>query len=399
VAWVAGVLALALSLWLWVVFSEIRASVGPNGLAFDVDFAHTYAGSLILGAHGNPYNVGVLWRVEHHVLSAAGLPVEPRSPAVRVGSSPFFLLLFRPLNGLPYQTAATVWMLAAGLITTFGFLGILQYLGWKRALVPCLMFVAMPPTVLGIFYGNTIPIVFAGIGCSLPLLRRHPILAGVLLSLAMLKPPAALPFVLLVVLFLAPSKRLVVAGFVAAAVIRRVVVYVLLGPQYLWWEIKGYLGFAHSINLQPNLTSFSGLYARLVGQTPRLGLEVAGIAAACIVTAVVWWRLREQPAGPHHATIWLWFIWMAATPYAHFEDEMLLAVPVLVLLGTDARELGRPLVVAVLGLMFSSVLLFSWSPFGAQLLWVPLVAAALCSIAIARKAAGVQSASPAISLA
>lgn len=48
------------------------------------------------------------------------------------------------------------------------------------------------------------------------------------------------------------------------------------------------------------------------------------------------------------ATGSLRFRWLVATPYAHFADEILLAVPILGLLGRDAQKLSEPVSVVVL---------------------------------------------------
>jgi hypothetical protein len=71
-------------------------------------------------------------------------------------------------------------------------------------------------------------------------------------------------------------------------------------------------------------------------------------------------------------------VWFLAVPYTHFQDEVLLALPVFALLGRNGRRLGRPLAVAGLYSVILSPLLFVWSPFRIDLISLPLLALAAC---------------------
>jgi hypothetical protein len=123
-----------------------------------------------------------------------------------------------------------------------------------------------------------------------------------------------------------------------------------------------------------------------------LGLEALTLAGAWVLTAVVWWRVRSRPAGPQPAAGWIWFVWLVATPYSHFVDEMLLVIPILILVGRDGENLARAIPLTVVALVMSSVFLFSWTPLNAQLLWVPLLAAAAGYAAAVSRTARVASA-------
>jgi len=81
---------------------------------------------------------------------------------------------------------------------------------------------------------------------------------------------------------------------------------------------------------------------------------------------------------PLQKTGWLWFLWMLATPYAHFIDEIVLVIPVLALIGVNGRHVTRPTSVVVLYLLGLSIWLFSWTPMNVQLLWAPLVLCGGC---------------------
>jgi Glycosyltransferase family 87 len=377
-AWALAFLGGLLVLWVWLAFEAIVNSPGPNGAVFGVDFSHTYAAIQLLSTGHNPYDVQSLSRVQHAVMARYGLPVQPRSLSVLVGTSTFFLFILEPLRTVPYQTAAIAWMLGTYAFMGFAFLAVVRQLGWSRRGLPTVLFLASPVVVIATYDGNTISVVFAGIAGGFALLRRHPFLAGVLLSLAIVKFPVALPIVGLIVLFHTPRKRWVGGGLLVAFLCRQVLTLALLGKQYESWRVGSLLGFSHSMPTQPNVSSLSGLYAQLLPETARLVLEVLSVGLAGAMTLVFWWRTRHEPTLPLLRTGWLWFVWLIATPYAHYIDEMLLVIPVLALIGYDGRRISRPLSVSVLYLLGLSILLYSWTPMHMQLLWAPLAVCACC---------------------
>jgi Glycosyltransferase family 87 len=377
-AWALVLLVGLLMLWVWLALEAVLTSPGPNAAVFGVDFSHTYVASWLLTHSNNPYDVNSLSAAQHTLIGGQGLPIQPRSSVVLTGTSAFFLWLLQPLNAVPYQTAAIAWMLCTFSMVGLVFLALLRHLGWSRRGLPAILFLASPPVVLATFYGNTISIVFAGFASGFMLLRRHPFIAGILLSLAVLKLPVALPLVGLLVLFHAPHKRWVVGGFLAAFLSRQVFTIALLGQQYESWRIANLMSFSHSMPTQPNVSSLSGLYAQLLPETARLVLEAVSVGVAGAMTLVFWWKTRHESSLPLLRTGWLWFIWLIATPYAHYIDEMLLVIPVLALVGCHGRRITKPLSVCTLYLLILSLLLYSWTPMRMQLLWVPLALCACC---------------------
>jgi hypothetical protein len=377
-AWALIALFLLLLLWVWLAIDAVAANPVPNGSAFGVDFSHTYAAVRVLSSGHNPYDYHRLSHAQHALLSQAGLPVQSQSPVMLVGTSTFYLWVLQPINAFPFQVVAIAWMLSTYVLVGFVFLALLRHFGWRRRGLPTIIFLVTPPVALGIFYGNMISLTFAGIAGAFPLLRRYPILAGVILSVSVLKLPVALPLVGLIVLFHAPHKRRVVAGFLTAFLALHLLATVLLGPEYQRWWLQSLVNFSDTMQLQPNLTSLSGLYAYSLPHTPRLVLEIASIAFAGALTLAFWWKYRSSGTVPLQQTGWLWFVWMLATPYAHYIDEIVLVIPVIALLGRDGRYITRPLTVLVLYLLGLSILLFSWTPMHVQLLWVPLVLCAGC---------------------
>ena len=374
--WALGFLCGLLLLWVWLAIEAIITSPGPNGAVFGVDFSHTYAAVRLLSAGHDPYDLHSIANVQHAVMASYGLPVQPRSPSVLVGTSSFFLLILLPLNAAPYQTAAIAWMLCTYALIGLVFLALLRHLGWSRRGIPAVLFLASPAVVVTTYDGNTLSVVFAGFAGGFALLRRHPFVAGILLSVAVIKLPVALPLVGLLVLFHAPQKRWVIGGFLSAFLSRQVLAAVVLGPRYEGWWLGSMVNFSRTMPGQPNVASLSGLYAQLLPETTRLGMEALSVGIAAAATLAFWWKVRHEPTLPLLRTGWLWFVWLVATPYAHFIDEMLLVIPVLALIGRDGLQITRPLSVCVLYLLGLSILLYSWTPMHMQLLWVPLVVCA-----------------------
>jgi Glycosyltransferase family 87 len=377
-AWALAFLGGLLVLWVWLAFEAIVNSPGPNGAVFGVDFSHTYAATQLLSTGHNPYDVQSLSNVQHAVMARYSLPVQQRSPSVLVGTSAFFLMILQPLRFVPYQTAAAAWMLCTYAVMGFAILALLRHMEWSRRGIPALFFLASPAVVIATYDGNTISVVFAGIAGGFVLLRRHPFIAGILLSLGVIKFPVALPMVGLLVLFQAPHKRWVVSGFFAAFLSRQLLPVVMLGPKVEAWWLNSVMNFSHTMPGQPNVSSLSGLYAQLLPQGARLGLETASVALAGAATLAFWWKVRHESTVPLARTGWLWFVWLIATPYAHYIDEMLLIIPVLALLGRDGRRISSLLSITVLYLLGLSILLYSWTPMRMQLLWVPLALCACC---------------------
>jgi hypothetical protein len=133
------------------------------------------------------------------------------------------------------------------------------------------------------------------------------------------------------------------------------------------------------------------LYAVQVGPALHYALELGVflIAAACTVLAL---RHRDtHRAPPFLAFGWVWFVWFLAAPYGHVHDEILLAAPIVGLMGRDAWRLPRRLrqlserSTSVVGyvapllvpyLMFASIL--GLVRFPVQIASIPLIGAAIC---------------------
>lgn len=373
----AGILLLLLILWLWLFYAEGAFRSGPGGKSFGADFAMFIGAAQVLRDGGNPYDHVALYRAESGLMHSQSLPITHRRGTVRVGNPPLFFWLLEPSAGAPFQRVAWEWMAALEAAALLGFLMLLRYLHWNATIVPSIIFLLMPPVVFGAFYGNVIGFVFLAICLSLILLRRFPEVAGAFMVLAWLKPPVALPIVLLVWLFLVPRPRRFLGGFAAATAAALALTLVATGEASLVHWVGGLLGYAHDMAVQPDVASLAGLYVLWAPASIRLLVGTAVLAAAAVLTVWTWLDLRRHPRDPIDASSWLWFVWLLATPYAHFFDLILLTLPVLVLLHHNGEFVARRGPAVVLYLMFFSLLFIQPTPFRVYLLPFPILAAAV----------------------
>lgn len=379
---VLGPLFILLILWVDLFAAEGAFKGGPNGKTFGADWAMFMGAAGMMRQGQNPYAHAALYRAEKHLLARQRLPILKRQETVRVGNPPLFFWALEPLPSRPFQPVALAGILVLYLLSIAGFIAALYRFGWKRYSLAALCFILMPQVVLGMFNGNVIGLVFAGIGLSLALAPRYPALAGAVLSVAWLKPPVALPIVLLIAAFHAARPARLVAGFslISASLFGLTLLTTGWSSVVNW--IAGLVGYSQDMRTQPDVASLAGLYVRWMPSVGRSALEALSLGLAIAITAVYWYRVRRNAPLDFARDAWLWVVWMLATPYAHFYDEMILAIPIAALLGRHGHRLNRRLPVLALYLMFFSLLVLSWTPFQVYLLPLPLAGVAACMLLV-----------------
>lgn len=363
-----------LLVWIWLLFALDAFKGGPKGTAYGGDFAMFFAAATMVKHGENPYDHTALYHAEASILRRQNLPMSPAN-YVRVGNPPLLYWALSPFTGFRFQPVALGWMACMFALSGLGFLASLRYFGWKHWLLPLMMFLMMPQVIMGAYHGNVNGLVFAAIAGSLALMRRSPILAGAILSLAWIKPQVTLAIVLLVILFHAGRPLEVMGGFSAGTLSFLALTVAATGWNSVVAWIKGVTTFSQAINLQSDFAPLAGLYTHWASAPVRLGLQVFLLTMALACTGVVWWQRRSAAGFSFLDAAWLWFVWFLATPFAHFHDEILLTIPVLALLGRDGSRLQSPGTVLTLYLMFLSVLLLSVQPAQVILLSLPLVVA------------------------
>jgi Glycosyltransferase family 87 len=323
---------------------------------------------------------GLLYRTEHTLLLHQGIRTIEARPLVRAGNPPLFFWLLQPLSRLPFRTADLLWTIGMYTLSALGLLSALRALNWERWRVPTLLFLLMPQVVLSAYYGGATAIIFAGLGLTLLAARDQPFLAGMLATVGWLKPQLALPLVLIIGLFQVAARGRFFVGLLAGTAALLGATLATTGLESLHWWLQGLVGYSSTIAAQPNIASIAGLYVRSAGADLRLALSGVMLVVTGTLTAWWWWRTHARRGlVPPQAWAWLWLAWFLATPYGHFPDEILLAYPVLALLGRNADLIAMPHSVVTLYLLLASLALFSWAPHGVQLLWLPLMV--VCALA------------------
>jgi len=161
-------LIVLLILWVWLFYNEGALKGGPGGKALGGDYAMFIGAAHLIESHGDPYNPALLIRTETKLLRDLHVPpIDPKQRShVRVGNPPLLYWSMEPLMDRPFVLTAWVSLLSLYALSVLGFLSVLRYFGWKRWLMPTLVFLLMPQVMLGAFYGNPIGIVFAAIGAG-----------------------------------------------------------------------------------------------------------------------------------------------------------------------------------------------------------------------------------------
>lgn len=383
-------LLVMLVLWLWLMalalFVYVPKQYGPLAI-LGPDFGMFYSAGRVLATGGNPYVPSHLAAVDASIMRHAHLPTFPFAPLVRVGNPPLFFWIMKPLAALPYRTALYIWIALLIVALGIGLLASLRYSGWTRR-AACVLFFLAPTVQIGLRSSNLVPFVFAGVGLALALARNRPTFAGAILTLAWLKPQLGLPIAGIIMLFQTPFPRRVLFGFVAATALETLLTLLVTGPMPLLWWLRSFTGYSSSIAIQGDLASLAGIYYRWAPARVQLVLEAATVGVASALTAYWWWRNRRRQILPISVG-WLWFVWFLATPYAHFDDQILLTVPVLAVLGHNGGRLSSVLSALTLYSLFLCVLPYNASIPQMQLIWLPTLVAAICaSIAAARTGTG-----------
>jgi hypothetical protein len=305
-------------------------------------------------AHGgNPYDGPTIYAAEQ---AAQHYPDAQPSLGDFV-DFPSVALLLRGFAWLPYWPS---YALFTGLGLAVAGLALwvwLRELGWPRSGVWVAAALLSWPLLLGVFMGQLDLLMLGGLVAALILMRRDaPWTAGLCMVVVLLKPHLMWPVPLLLgAAWAADPPRL--RRFAAAAAV------VLAGGAAL-----GFLLVPHSINFFPHLLSFDSRVTSdqpdlagipgLVAQLPSGGQIGDAIAAAGAVL-VVWLgvaalrdpRLRGL-AAERRCLIPLTglAIWLALTPYAHPNDDVLLFPLLAMVIGERGGQLdGRWLEAGILG--------------------------------------------------
>ena len=324
--WSAVGLMVGLILVVWDLWIAVATFIPQYAVRNDLRLAYGAARVGIRDGYGRLYDLAA----QKTAIESLGQGFNPQ-PFI---SPPPLAWLVTPLLALPFSAALVVWTLLL-----LAALGLAWYLlappGRLAKAAHLVLWLGLFPVAFGVMVGQPGPLVAAVVATCWWLIRRdRPVLAGLVLSLVVLKPQLAL---LVPICLLVSGHAKTFGAWLAASLVIGLVALALLGPdgvaryrdvlaqtQSPAWDITRRYSVSGPLGLGPLLTATQILVA--------------------MVTLLVAWRHRHR--GPE--------VPMAAgtvgsllfTPYLGFQDFLMLVVAGWLLLRTHLTTWQVGLLVA-----------------------------------------------------
>lgn len=374
--------SLGLAVYAWTRLLPPR----PYGLADD--FRVFYAAARMLAEGRDPYRLGALQLVEQQVTHYPQLqPTLDRFPYL-----PITATVLEPLTRLPFWVAYGMFsgIGVVALVVTMVLLG--RDLGWTKNAALAFGVVISWISVLGFSSGQFDALMVAVVaGAMLAAWHERPLVAGLVLGLMWIKPDLIWPAPIFLFLALRgagrPHRWFALGWLLTSALC------LASSPQWLIAWAHALRTFAQGVGgAQPDLAGLPGL----LGAAPRqwgLGsgllapgtLVVVALALLAMGVFALWmmlgddWRRVSQVGRISWGVALPLAVWLAATPYAHPNDDLLLLPLFLATVGRDARRVhGQGLALA---LSVTAWLLLIWPagvvPWGVGLLVMAALAGVL----------------------
>jgi hypothetical protein len=304
------------------------------------DFAPFYAGAVTDAHGGDPYVFADAWKTQKILFFPTGYSGPPTVDALR--NPPPFTLLLRAFTGLTQDQAYWPWVAIEFAACCLGIFAMLTTWPLRARFIAAATVSLSPVALWNIRVGQVSMLLALSFGLAVYLVHRgRPGIAGAVLSVGLVKPHLLLPLAL--VLFLAApdrARRLLALGFLAA-----VAAWVAVGVafdggmiryiHYLEW-LTNLGGTGSPLADQGDIAAIPGLFYELLPSPlsaifTALGVAVGGglivLLARNSAEAGMWGRTRLLGAGI--------VVCFAFLPYEHTSDQILLALPLLLLIGPD----------------------------------------------------------------
>lgn len=267
-----------------------RGGIDRNGFLVGSDFISFWTAGRMLGGQASVYD------------AAAHIAAQRAYFASLEGYTaffypPVFLPFCRPLGLMGYFPALGLWLLATGAF----YFDVVRT--WWRALplqAPVwLVLLAFPAVPIVLTHGQTSFLVAGLLGLGVWLVPRRPVVAGVLLGLATIKPQ--LGFLVPLALLLTREWRAIGAAAIAAGVLGGLA-SMAFGPQIWleWWVASGRAQDAMASGAVPFGKMVSVFAAmRLVGAPVLIAYAMHGFVSALVaglVIRIAWKRRRFDAA-------------------------------------------------------------------------------------------------------
>ncbi len=342
------VLALVIGVSVGMVVLALTRVFPPHAYGLGSDFRVLYGAAKAMAAGQDPYSPHVLLPF----LQRAD-PYPYQQPTLNFFAYlPITAVALEPLTLLPFWVAFVVLTVlgagAAGVVTVF----LLRDLGWSHDRLTAACALVSWISFQGFLFGQVDAFLLAVLGGAMLLAWHHrPLAAGLVLGFLWLKPDLLWPAPIFLALALWPDRRRVTwfaTGFVAISLGA-----LLASPGLLASWGHALVRFSSGIGTtQPNLSGLPslqkaapaawGLTGHLLtpGTLAVVSLALLGMAifGAWLVASASWNGVTEVGRISWAVSVPVG-IWLASTPYAHSNDDLLL-LPLLVLtLGRDVRRL------------------------------------------------------------
>lgn len=321
-----------LFLWVWMLLSVgVGGRIGWNLAKDGPDYISAAA---VLHSGHNPYQWTSVWEGKRALLN---LPENtPGKELARVAEPPVIFWAMEPLVGMPLGPACLILeaiFLISGIVGLWALLAAFNVRGRP---IWVLIGLALPPMSYYIDIANLGVLVFAACSLGFLLARRYPLLAGLLLSLAICKPQLALPLAGLVILFHSAARRRSLIGFALGAVGILGASALTAGPLSLLWWLHAFHSFTDTLSIQTLFASLNVLYEPYLPARDSMIIAATLVVVAGIATLLALRRYwNERPVSVLQIA-WLWVLWFAVAPYDHYYDYVFLT-PVVLALVTGAR--------------------------------------------------------------
>ena len=282
-----GLVGLAILLVAAVVWSANSVNVGRT------DFALTYVGAHIVhaGLGEHLYDIEMQVRLRDSMFRDAS-PIYFEHPA-------FEALAFAPLASLPFRTAYLIWGLFNVAVVLAVMVWLRRYLAWPAEdLGYVCLWLLFAPIVIAIYQGQSSVIVLGAFAAAFILFKDdHPLAAGAVLGIGLLKFQFAVP---MAIVFVLRRQWRFVGGFAISAVVLGILSWIAVG----WSGLIDYARLLTRVGSNPHNISLGSAVdmPTLLGLAYAWGgkhLGSAGLNAVALLLsiALLTWVARKWAGG------------------------------------------------------------------------------------------------------
>ena len=219
-------------------------------------------------------------------------------------SPPYTALLFAPLSLAPFKTAFLIFFVTNLLLLALAIVIMrpqLDSLTQRWRPLPALLFLSFLPVGLTLMMGQiTILLLLIYCLCFVALQHRKPFLAGLLLSLALMKFQIALPIALL---FLAWRCWILFAGFMCGSAGFTALSIYLIGPRNLIPYLRSLFVTSNAASADPYAQVAFGIFPQRMPNLYGVFTVLAGPHWGFILTVgvsllLIFWAIFQRPSLP-----------------------------------------------------------------------------------------------------